>query len=144
MYKINEIITIKSLNMDGIIKATYKNKVKVLVKNSILMIDVNDIDGTGIIKTSSSKVKFSKIKLKSNELDLHNYTYDEAVDVLDSFLNNAFSSNTKKLHIIHGIGNGVMKQVVDEAILRYDNLIDFSDYAPLNLGGRGATRIILK
>lgn len=144
MFNINEIVTIKSLGVDGIIKQLYSNKAKVAVKSSVMMVGLDNLKGTGIIKPGSSKAYFSKIVLKSNELDLHNMTYDQAKDALDIFMNNAFSSNTKKLHIIHGNGKGVMKRAVDEVIEQYQELIDFSDYAPLNAGGIGATRIILK
>lgn len=144
MFNINEIVTIKSLGIDGIIKQLYSNKAKVAVKSSVIMVSFDNLKGTGIIKPGSSKAYFSKIVLKSNEIDLHNLTYEQAVDALDIFMNNALSSNTKKLHIIHGNGKGVMKKAVDEVIEKYASLIDFSDYAPLNAGGLGATQVILK
>lgn len=144
MFKINEIVKIKSLDLDGIVKDLYPDKAKIAVKNSFIMVRLDDLQGTKIVKSSSGKAVFTKVKMKSNEIDLHGYTYEEAMYELDKFFNEAFSSNQKKIHIIHGNGKGVMKRAVDDTIEIYKNLIEMSYFAPLNDGGIGATRIILK
>lgn len=144
MYKINEIVKITNLDLDGIIKEVYPNKVKVAVKNSFLMVDKKNIASTGIIKHSSGKATYSKTTMKVNELDLHGLTYDEAMDELDKFFNLAITSKQRKLHIIHGHGKGVMKRALEDTLVIFSEFVEYSFYAPLNKGGIGATRIILK
>lgn len=143
MIKVNEIVKLKN-GMDGIVKSISNGKIKVNIKNSYIMVLEKDIIPTGIIKKGNSKIIYSKQVLKNPTVDLHGMIYSEATEALEKFLNNAFISNTKKLIIIHGNGNRVMKTVTDEILIKYSNLISYWDMAPQNLGGRGATLVVLK
>jgi len=54
----------------------------------------------------------------SPELDIRGMAVDEALPVLDVFLDNAFLSNLPSVRIIHGKGTGVLRAAVQEHLRR--------------------------
>ena len=76
-------------------------------------------------------------------LDLRGKRYEEAMEELDAFIDQALLNNMAQVDIIHGIGTGVIREGVTKYLRRNKHVKSFG-YAPQNAGGSGATIVIFK
>ena len=74
-------------------------------------------------------------------LDLRGKRYEEAMEELDAFIDQALLNNMAQVDIIHGIGTGVIREGVTKYLRRNKHVKSFG-YAPQNAGGSGATIVI--
>ncbi|HGF0447896.1 TPA: endonuclease MutS2 [Streptococcus pyogenes] len=75
-------------------------------------------------------------------LDLRGKRYEEAMQELDHFIDQALLNNMGQVDIIHGIGTGVIREGVTKYLRRHKHVKHFA-YAPQNAGGSGATIVTL-
>lgn len=76
-------------------------------------------------------------------LDLRGKRYEEAMNELDAFIDQALLNNMAQVDIIHGIGTGVIREGVTKYLQRNKHVKSFG-YAPQNSGGSGATIVTFK
>ncbi|EGU63265.1 endonuclease MutS2 [Streptococcus parasanguinis] len=76
-------------------------------------------------------------------LDLRGKRYEEAMQELDGFIDQALLNNMAQVDIIHGIGTGVIREGVTKYLRRNKHVKSF-EYAPQNAGGSGATIVTFK
>ena len=76
-------------------------------------------------------------------LDLRGKRYEEAMEALDAFIDQALLNNMAQVDIIHGIGTGVIREGVTKYLQRNKQVKSFG-YAPQNAGGSGATIVTFK
>lgn len=84
----------------------------------------------------------SKFK-STSELNLIGKKTDEAVDLVDKFLDEAFLNGVNELRIIHGHGTGALRKAITEFLSDHPHVARFSA-APQEQGGSGATIVELK
>lgn len=88
-------------------------------------------------------VKRTNTKGPRARLDLRGKRYEEAMEELDAFIDQALLNNMAQVDIIHGIGTGVIREGVIKYLRRNKQVKSFG-YAPQNAGGSGATIVIFK
>ena len=71
-------------------------------------------------------------------LDLRGKRYEEAMQELDAFIDQALLNNMSQVEIIHGIGTGVIRDAVTKYLRRHRHVKNF-EYAPQSAGGSGCT-----
>ena len=71
-------------------------------------------------------------------LDLRGKRYEEAMQELDAFIDQALLNNMSQVDIIHGIGTGVIRDAVTKYLRRHRHVKNF-EYAPQSAGGSGCT-----
>ena len=76
-------------------------------------------------------------------LDLRGKRYEEAMEALDAFIDQALLNNMAQVAIIHAIGTGVIREGVTKYLQRNKQVKSFG-YAPQNAGGSGATIVTFK
>ena len=76
-------------------------------------------------------------------LDLRGKRYEEAMQELDGFIDQALLNNMAQVDIIHGIGTGVIREGVTKYLRRNKHVKSF-EYASQNAGGSGATIVTFK
>lgn len=76
-------------------------------------------------------------------LDLRGKRYEEAMQELDGFIDQALLNNMAQVDIIHGIGTGVIREAVTKYLRRNKHVKSFA-YAPQNAGGSGCTIVTFK
>lgn len=81
-------------------------------------------------------------KFQTNELNLIGKTTDEAVDLADKFLDEAFLSGLSEVRIIHGHGTGALRKAVAEFLRDHPHVARFTSASP-DKGGSGATVVEL-
>ena len=74
----------------------------------------------------------------SSELNLIGKKTDEAVDLVDKFLDEAFLNGQSEVRIIHGHGTGALRKAVAELLADHPHVARFVP-APQDQGGSGAT-----
>ena len=94
-------------------------------------------------KKQVNVVKRADGKGPQARLDLRGKRYEEAMDALDAFIDQALLNNMAQVDIIHGIGTGVIREGVTKYLQRNKQVKSFG-YAPQNAGGSGATIVTFK
>ena len=94
-------------------------------------------------KKQVNVVKRAGDKGPQARLDLRGKRYEEAMEALDAFIDQALLNNMAQVDIIHGIGTGVIREGVTKYLQRNKQVKSFG-YAPQNAGGSGATIVTFK
>ena len=98
---------------------------------------------TPVKKKRVNVVKRAGGKGPQARLDLRGKRYEEAMEALDAFIDQALLNNMAQVDIIHGIGTGVIREGVTKYLQRNKQVKSFG-YAPQNAGGSGATIVTFK
>lgn len=78
----------------------------------------------------------------SSELDLHGKTVEEAIPLVDRFLEDCFCGGMNRVWIVHGKGTGTLRQEVRQHVGRHRFVRSFST-ADGSHGGDGAVQVDL-
>ena len=119
----------------GLIKMTLEEKEFNLIKA--------EKEATQPKKRQVNVVKRSNTSGPRARLDLRGKRYEEAMQELDGFIDQALLNNMAQVDIIHGIGTGVIREGVNKYLRRNKHVKSF-EYAPQNAGGSGATIVTFK
>ena len=119
----------------GLIKMTLEEKEFNLIKA--------EKEATQPKKRQVNVVKRSNTSGPRARLDLRGKRYEEAMQELDGFIDQALLNNMAQVDIIHGIGTGVIREGVNKYLRRNKHVKSF-EYAPRNAGGSGATIVTFK
>jgi DNA mismatch repair protein MutS2 len=79
----------------------------------------------------------------ASEIDLRGMRADEAEQEVFAALDGSVLADHPELRIIHGMGTGVLRDVVQQLLARDSRVASFG-FAPRNLGGTGVTIVVLK
>ncbi len=140
-FKVGDTVLIKSSNQVGIITNIKKNQVSIDVRGINIVSKIGNLKHSNvkinkpIIKTSVNSFKITEAKLECN---LIGKTVEEALIILDKFLDNAKFAKMPMVRIIHGDGSGALRKAVHDR-LRIDKSIKEFRLGMPNEGGSGAT-----
>ena len=76
-------------------------------------------------------------------LDVRGKRAEEALDIVDKYLDEAKLLSIKEVSILHGKGNGILRKLIREKLSRMREVERFCD-ASLETGGAGITRVYFK
>ena len=121
-FKLGDAVQVLSLNLKGTVSSLPNAKGDLYVQMGILrsqvnirdleLIDEEVITGPSISRTGSGKIKMSKSAAISPEINLIGKTVDEALSLLDKYLDDAYLSHIPQVTVIHGRGTGALKNAV--------------------------------
>ena len=94
-------------------------------------------------KTNAGKIKMSKSFSISPEINLLGKTVDEALSVLDKYLDDAYLAHLKSVRIVHGKGTGALRNAVQKH-LRKTKYVDSFRLGEFGEGDAGVTIAIFK
>jgi DNA mismatch repair protein MutS2 len=77
------------------------------------------------------------------KIDLRGMSKDEAMRVLERFVDNALLTNASSLHILHGKGDGVLRNVVRQKLREYGGNVASMYHPAQDGGGEGVTIVEL-
>ncbi|MBI4169097.1 MAG: Smr/MutS family protein [Acidobacteria bacterium] len=77
------------------------------------------------------------------EIRLLGLTVDEALSVVDKYLDDACLADLTPVRLIHGVGSGRLKRAIAEFLARHPHVEKFTS-APADQGGAGVTIVSLK
>ena len=76
-------------------------------------------------RTNSGKIKMSKSLNVSSEINLLGKTVDEAIAVLDKYLDDAYLAHMPSVRVVHGKGTGALRSAVHNHLKRLRNVKEF-------------------
>ena len=90
-----------------------------------------------------AELRTSKMETATRDLDLRGLTGDEALPLIDKFLDDATLAGYGRVDIIHGKGTGALRKRVLEFLQHHPRVKTYR-IAEWNEGGTGATTVELK
>ncbi|MDD3368693.1 MAG: endonuclease MutS2 [Lachnospiraceae bacterium] len=88
---------------------------QVNIKDLVLLQD-NVITGPSYKQSSAGKMKMSKSLSVSTEINLIGKTVDEALSLLDKYLDDAYLAHLPSVRIVHGKGSGILRNAVQKQL----------------------------
>lgn len=88
------------------------------IKDLILLADDDVPTGKKFSKTGTGKIKMSKSMSVSAEINLIGKTTDEAIALLDKYLDDAYLAHLPSVRIVHGKGTGALRNAVHAHLKR--------------------------
>ena len=109
-----------------------------------MKLPIEDLEKTKKIKEKPTKMvtRQNRQTIKT-ELDLRGYRYEEALNELDQYLDQAVLSNYEQVYIIHGKGTGALQKGVQQHLKKHKSVRQFRGGMPSE-GGFGVTVAELK
>ena len=143
-FKIGDNVKIVSLSKVGVITSVNKNKYGVNIGNLTLNVDGSDLERFKAkqVKTKvsiSSKVKSEKMSM---ELNLIGKRVEEALNLLEPYLDKARLMHLPSVRIIHGYGTGKLQKAIHEYLKKEKN-IEYH-FGGMSDGGMGSTIVEFK
>lgn len=127
-FKLGDSVFVTSLNLKGTISSLPNAKGDCFVQMGILrsqvnisdleLIDEPEITGPNLQKTGSGKIKMNKTFQISPELNIIGKKVDEALPVVEKYLDDAYLAHLPQVTIIHGRGTGALKNAVHGLLKR--------------------------
>ncbi len=150
--KIGDLVFVHSMGVKGTVSTLPNPKGDLFVQMGILRSSVNVKDLEPIeeetitvkrVNTGSGKIKMSKAMTVATECNLIGMKVDEAIPVLDKYLDDAYLSHLHQVSIIHGVGTGALKKAV-QAHLKKINYVKSFRQGEFGEGGYGVTIVEFK
>lgn len=115
-----------------------------ILRSQVKITDVEKIDeptvsGPTLNKSNKGKIKMSKSISVSPEVNLIGMTTDEAVAVLDKYLDDAYLAHLATVRVVHGRGTGALRAAVHAHLKRQKYVKDFR----LGVYGEGDTGVTI-
>ena len=96
------------------------------------------MSGAKANKTGAGKIRMSKSATISPEINLIGKTTDEAIALLDKYLDDAYLSHLGSVRIVHGKGTGALRNAV-QAHLKNQRYVKSYRMGEPSEGGAGVT-----
>ena len=127
--KLGETVRIVSMGLKGTVSTLPDNKGNLFVQCGIIrtqtnirdLVLVQEKDAATTAKgarTGSGKIRMSKSLSVSAEINLLGKTVDEAMSVLDKYLDDAYLAHLPSVRIVHGKGTGALRSAVQNHLRR--------------------------
>jgi DNA mismatch repair protein MutS2 len=139
-------VRILSMGVTGTISSITDGEAEVLMGSIKLRRPLDDLE---IIEQSPMNlpkgvhVSIIPKQLDTNEINLIGRKADEAVEMADKFLDDAFLAQLTQVRIVHGMGAGILRQAISDLLTRHPHVSRFEP-APYSEGGRGVTVVTLR
>lgn len=136
-----------------IIKMNREGDIVEILKKQMIMVDIGGLNvklhedeviymhpKTKVKKVASTKKSVVMKKTSSYEVNVIGKRYEEAMSIVDKFLDDAIVLGYPHVRIIHGMGTGVLRKGIRKMLEKNKNVVSYRDGGP-NEGGLGATLV---
>lgn len=120
--RIGDSVKVLSMNLKGTVHTLPNDKGDLYVQMGILrsLVNIKDLmlleeaptPGSKQKHTGAGKLKMSKSLSVSTEINLIGKTTDEAISLLDKYLDDAYLAHMPSVRIVHGKGTGALRSAV--------------------------------
>lgn len=156
-FKVGMHVKVLTMNVIGTVSQIHKNKnqITVLVGSLSTKMDIKNLtilkgykdpaetsskpNGAG----GSGKIKMSKSSSVSSEINLLGYTVDEAIAVLDKYLDDAYIARIPQVRIVHGKGTGALRSGITSYLHGVPYIKEFR-LGQIGEGAEGVTIVTFK
>lgn len=135
--KKGDMVQVISMGLKGTVSSLPDAKGNLFVQCGIIRssVNINDINllpddvtttpSGNLVKSSGGKIKMSKTMTISTEINLLGKTCDEAIAVLDKYLDDAYLSHLSSVRVVHGKGTGALRTAVHNHLRRLKYVKEF-------------------
>lgn len=133
--KKGDSVKVISLGLTGTVNTLPDSKGNLFVQCGIIRSQVNVKDlsfaeepaytAPDLQRSGSSKIKMSKAYTISTEINLLGKTVDEAISVLDKYLDDAYLTHLPSVRVVHGKGTGALRNAVHTHLKRLKYVKEF-------------------
>ncbi|MDO5725985.1 MAG: endonuclease MutS2 [Tissierellia bacterium] len=147
--QIGDTVEIVSLGQKGTLLTLPDSSGNVSVQAGLLKLNVpaNTIriskEAEVKVKERSKKMGEMKAKYIKTEIDIRGKNVEEAINILDKYIDDAYLAGLKQIRIIHGKGTGALSAGLKPYFKKHHH-ISKTRYADMNEGGTGVTVLSLK
>jgi DNA mismatch repair protein MutS2 len=147
--KPGDAVWIEPLGIKGDVveKDAHSGKIKVLVGNITYTVEESELtlieDKERVTAESESMGTSYTVPYVSPEIDLRGLLAEEAFDVVDKYLDNAYLAGLSQVSLIHGKGTGALRKKISEFLSHHHRVEEFR-LGEWNEGGSGVTIVKLK
>lgn len=152
-FKVGDTVHVISLNLKGTVSTLPNAKGDLYVQMGILrsLVNIKDLEvvdeetviAPTLSKTQSGKIRMSKSISISPELNIIGKRVDEALPVVDKYLDDAYLAHLPQVTIIHGRGTGALKEAV-HAHLKHTSYVKSYRVGGFGEGDHGVTIVEFK
>ena len=109
----------------------------------LVLVEENDISTPKPQNSGTGKIKMSKSLSVSTEINLLGKTVDEAISLLDKYLDDAYLAHLPSVRVVHGKGTGALRSAVQNHLkrLKYVKEYRLGEYGE---GDAGVTIVTFK
>lgn len=146
--RVGDSVMVLSMNLKGTVSTMPNTKGDLYVQMGILrslvnmkdleLIEESTVSGPSLAKnrTGSGSIKMSKSFSISPEINLIGKTTDEAVSILDKYLDDAYLAHLPQVRVVHGRGTGALKAAVHRRLkqLKYVREFRLGEYGEGDTG----------
>lgn len=156
--KLGDGVKVLTMNLNGTVSSLPNAKGDLYVQMGILrslvnikdleLLDEPSVSGPGLNppgrnNTGSGKIKMSKSFSVSPEVNLIGMTVDEAIPVLDKYLDDAYLAHLPSVRVVHGRGTGALKAGVHRHLKKLSYVKEFR-LGDFGEGDTGVTIVTFK
>ena len=156
--KLGDGVKVLTMNLNGTVSSLPNAKGDLYVQMGILrslvnikdleLLDEPSVSGPGLNppgrnNTGSGKIKMSKSFSVSPEVNLIGMTVDEAIPVLDKYLDDAYLAHLPSVRVVHGRGTGALKAGVHRHLRKLSYVKEFR-LGDFGEGDTGVTIVTFK
>lgn len=134
--RIGDLVQVLSMNLKGTVHTLPNAKGDLYVQMGILrsLVNINDLvlleedtsySGKKSGKTRTGSIKMNKSASISTEINLIGKTTDEAIALLDKYLDDAYIAHLPSVRIVHGKGTGALRSAVQKHLKRQKYIKSF-------------------
>ncbi len=133
--RIGDSVKVLSMNLKGTVHTLPNDKGDLYVQMGILrsLVNIRDLAlledtpalGNKRKTTGAGKLKMSKSASVSSEINLIGKTTDEAISLLDKYLDDAYLAHMSSVRIVHGKGTGALRKAVQSHLKRLNYIKSF-------------------
>ncbi|PHN02932.1 endonuclease MutS2 [Flavilitoribacter nigricans] len=140
--KEGDFVKMRTGSAVGTVESINKKSAVVVIGDMRMTIKVRDLqhakEPLNVQQSKSIQSDVGMVSEFSSKLDIRGMRYEEALKVVEDFVDQALMTNASNLRIVHGKGNGVLRNAVRKKLREYNVPMDISHPAA-ELGGDGVT-----
>lgn len=142
---VGDHVKVMKMNREGDIVEILKNHM-IMVSISGLSVKLHEDEvqflhsQTKVKKMKKATIKKSVKKTGSYEINIIGKRYEEAMAIVDKFLDDALVLGYPHVRIVHGMGTGALRKGVRKLLEKNKHVVSYRDGGP-NEGGLGATLV---
>lgn len=151
--KLGDKVKIVSMGLTGTVSSLPDNKGNMFIQcgimrtkamlSDLIIVEEEEITSKSIQRTSAGKIKMSKSFQVSPEINLLGQTVDEALAVLDKYLDDAYLAHLSSVRVVHGKGTGALRQGVHNYLKR-SSYVESYRLGEIGEGDAGVTIVTFK
>lgn len=145
--KVGDFVRMKTGGSAGKVETITKNSAVVQMGLMRMTVNLRDLQHANEpLKVTSKSVRMDTISQNSqfeSKLDIRGMRMEEALKIVEDFVDRAFITSSSDLRIVHGKGNGTLRKAVLMKLREYDGIKSIRHPEP-EQGGDGVTLVEIK